>query len=281
MLLGDYRVEIVPDTEFWLDGGAMFGVVPRDLWAAVCPPDEHNRIRMNMNCLFVETARERILIETGIGDKWSPKHAAMYGITRQRSLSESLFAITGVKAEEITLVVNTHLHFDHAGGNTSLDETGGAVVATFPNARYLVTQAEYDNAESPTERDRASYLVENWRPLRETGQLELKEADYEVVPGLTMETIPGHSRTMQCPRLERDGQVLFGFADLVPMRAHLRLPWIMAYDLFPLETLEAKKRLLPQAAREKWICLFYHDPDAPLCRLIEEDGKVRPTQFLN
>ena len=267
MLLGDYRVEIVPDTEFWLDGGAMFGVVPRDLWAVVCPPDEHNRIRMNMNCLFVETARERILIETGIGDKWSPKHAALYGITRQRSLSDSLFAVTRVKAEEISIVVNTHLHFDHAGGNTKLDETGNSVLATFPNARYLVTRAEYENAESPNERDRASYLAENWRPLRESGQLELMEADYEVVPGLKMETIPGHSRTMQCTRLERDDQVLFGFSDLVPMRAHIRAPWIMGYDLFPVETLEAKKRLLPQAARENWLCLFYHDPDAPLCRI--------------
>lgn len=279
MFLGDYRVEIVPDTEFWLDGGAMFSVVPRGLWSAVCPPDVRNRIRMNMNCLFVETADERILIETGIGEKWSPKLAAMYGITRKRSLSESLHAIAGVKAEDVTIVVNTHLHFDHAGGNTKFDETKGSVVATFPNARYLVASAEYDNAESPNERDRASYLAENWRPLRESGQLELMEADYEVVPGLRMETIPGHSRTMQCARLERDDQVLFGFADLVPMRAHIRLPWIMGYDLFPLETLEAKKRLLPQAERENWICLFYHDPDAPLCRIVEVDGKFRATEY--
>lgn len=272
MLLGDYRVEIVPDTEFWLDGGAMFGIVPRELWAVVCPPDEHNRIRMNMNCLFVETAQDRVLIETGIGDKWSPKHAAMYGITRQRTLSESLFEITGVKADEVTIVVNTHLHFDHAGGNTRLDDKGTSVIATFPNARYLVSRAEYENAEAPSERDRASYIAENWQPLKESGQLELMDADYQVVPGLSMETIPGHSRSMQCARLNRDGKVLFGFADLVPMRAHVRLPWIMGYDLFPVETLEAKKRLLPAAAREKWICLFYHDADAPLCR-IETDGK--------
>lgn len=279
MLLGEYRVEIVPDTEFWLDGGAMFGVVPRTLWDAVCPPDDQNRVRLNMNCLFVETAHDRILIETGIGDKWSPKHAAMYGITRRRSLSDSLFAITGVKAEEITIVVNTHLHFDHAGGNTRFDDTGGSVVATFPNARYLVSRAEYESAESPNDRDRASYLAENWRPLRASGQLELMDAEYEVAPGLTMKTIPGHSRTMQCAHLERDGQILFGFADLVPTRAHLRASWIMGYDLFPVDTLESKKRLLPQAARENWLCLFYHDPDAPLCRLVEEDGKLRAVEF--
>lgn len=273
MQLGDYRVEVVPDTEFWLDGGAMFGVVPRQLWSTVCPPDEHNRIRMNMNCLFIETATERILIETGIGEKWSEKHAAMYGIRRERSLSESLRAIAGVSAEEISIVVNTHLHFDHAGGNTKLDESG-AIVPAFPNARYFISRAEYEHAESPHERDRASYLPENWRPLEASGQLEFKEADYEVAPGLRMLTVPGHSRTMQCTRLERGGQTLFSFADLVPMRAHVRLPWIMGYDLFPVETLEAKKRLLPQALREDWLCFFYHDPDAPLCRLMEEDGKL-------
>jgi glyoxylase-like metal-dependent hydrolase (beta-lactamase superfamily II) len=196
-----------------------------------------------------------------------------------RPLSESLRAVAGVKAEEITIVVNTHLHFDHAGGNTKLDETGAAVVPTFPNARYFVSRAEYEHAESPHERDRASYLPENWRPVRESGQLELREADYEVVPGLRMQTVPGHSRTMQCARLERGGRTLFGFADLVPTRAHIGAAWIMGYDLYPVETLEAKKSLLPQAAREDWLCLFYHDPDAPLCRLIEKDGKLRAVSY--
>ena len=278
MEFGDYRVEIVPDTEFRLDGGAMFGVVPRALWSKVCPPDEHNRIRMNMNCLFIETAAERILVETGIGDKWPPKQVAMYGIKRERALHDSLLAITGVRPEQITIVVNTHLHFDHAGGNTMLDTSGRAVPA-FTNARYFISRAEYEHAESPHERDRASYLPENWRPVKESGQLELKEADYEVVPGLRMETVAGHNRSMQCLRLERGGQTLFGFADLVPMRAHVPLPWIMGYDLYPVETLEAKRRLLPQAAREGWLCYFYHDPDMPLCRVVEEDGKLRAVDY--
>jgi glyoxylase-like metal-dependent hydrolase (beta-lactamase superfamily II) len=278
MQFGDYRVEVVPDTEFRLDGGAMFGVVPRTLWSRLCPPDDENRITLNMNCLYVEAGRERILIETGIGDKWSEKQAALYGISRRRPLRESLKALTGTGAEEITIVVNTHLHFDHAGGNTTLDDEGRAVPA-FPNARYFVSRDEYAHAESPHERDRASYLPENWRPIHESGQLELKEAEYEVVPGLSMETITGHSRTMQCLRLERDGQTLFGFADLVPTRAHVPLPWIMGYDLYPVETLEAKKRLLPQAAREQWLCLFYHDAQMPLCRITEEDGKLRAVGF--
>jgi len=274
MQFGDYRVEIVPDTEFHLDGGAMFGVVPRILWSRVCPPDEQNRIRMNMNCVFIDTGEERILIETGIGQKWSAKHTDMFGITRRRALAESLRAVACVEPDSISIVINTHLHFDHAGGNTELNEEGQPVPA-FRNARYFVSKSEVEHAETPSERDRASYLPENWRPMLSTGQLELKNADYEVAPGLRMETYPGHNRSMQCWRLNGARQTLFGFADLVPMRAHLPFAWIMGYDLYPVETLEAKKKLLPQAAREGWACLFYHEPDEPLCRLIEDEGKLR------
>jgi glyoxylase-like metal-dependent hydrolase (beta-lactamase superfamily II) len=274
MKFSDYRVEVISDCEFRLDGGAMFGVVPRTLWSRLCPPDDQNRIRMNMNCLFIEAGSERILIDTGIGDKWLDKHRAMYGIDRKRSLGESLRAVAGIGPEDITIVINTHLHFDHAGGNTALDAAGSAV-SSFPNARYFVSRAEYEHAEAPSERDRASYVPENWRPLKDSGQLELKESEYEVVPGLRMETHAGHNRSMQCPRLEREGKTLFGFADLVPMRAHVPFAWIMGFDLYPVETLEAKKKLLPQAAREAWTCLFYHDPDQPLGRIVEDDGKLR------
>lgn len=278
MQLGDYRVEIVQDTEFRLDGGAMFGVVPRKLWAKESPPDDDNRIRMNMNCVFIDAGSEKILIETGIGEKWTAKQTSMYGIDRVRPLSETLKMRTGVGADEITIVVNTHLHFDHSGGNTYLDDSGKAVPA-FPNARYFVSAAELDHAEHPSERDRASYLPDNWRPMIESGQLERKDADYEVVPGLRMETIAGHNRSMQCWRLQRDGQTMFGFADLVPMRAHVRLPWIPGFDLYPVESLEAKKRLLPQAAREGWLCVFYHDPDEPLCRLEQGEKEFSPLPY--
>jgi glyoxylase-like metal-dependent hydrolase (beta-lactamase superfamily II) len=279
MQFGDYRVEIIPDTEFRLDGGAMFGVVPRNLWSRLCPPDDQNRIRMNMNCVFIDTGQDKILIETGIGDKWTPKLQTMYGIQREHTLTETLKARTGCGPDEISIVVNTHLHFDHCGGNTTKTNSD-AVVPTFSNARYLVSKAELDHATHPGERDRASYLPENWEPLRQSGQLETSDADYEVAPGLRMETHPGHNRSMQCWRLEREGRTIFGFADLVPMRPHLRLPWIMGYDLYPVETLESKKRLFPNAIREDWMCLFYHDPDQPLCRLVEGESGVEARPIL-
>jgi glyoxylase-like metal-dependent hydrolase (beta-lactamase superfamily II) len=273
--IGDYRLEIIPDTEFRLDGGAMFGVVPRVLWERVSPPDELNRIRMNMNCVFIETLDEKILIETGIGEKWSDKETAMYGIFRDKPFAQSLVEQTGCTPDDITIVVNTHLHFDHAGGNTIADResriadsaNGGVAAAgrnpqsailnpQFRNARYLVSKSEFEQAENPHERDRASYLRENWQPLVESGQLELKPDDYVVVDGLRMQTIKGHSQTMQTWRLDRGEQTVYGFADLIPTRNHLALPWIMGYDLYPTETLEFKKRVLPQAIDEEWLCLF-------------------------
>src|ERR1044072_1120059 len=196
----------------------------------------------------------------------------MFAISRQRRLADSLQSIAGVGPESITIVINTHLHFDHAGGNTTLSETGQAVPA-FANARYFIARDEFAHAEAPSERDRASYLPDNWRPLGNSGQVDLKDADYEVFPGLTMKTSAGHNRSMQCWKLRSGGETLFGFADLVPMRAHVPFACIMGYDLYPVETLEVKKKLLPQAARENWTCLFYHDPDQALARTVEEDRK--------
>jgi glyoxylase-like metal-dependent hydrolase (beta-lactamase superfamily II) len=272
MKFADYRIEIVSDAEFRLDGGAMFGIVPRVLWERVCPPDDFNRIRLNMNCLFVETAAEKILIETGIGEKWTEKQTRLFGIFRTQTFAENLFQKTGYSPNDVSIVVNTHLHFDHAGGNTILDGSG-EIVPQFPNARYLVSEAEFEHAENPNERDRASYLPENWRALQMSGQLELKPDEYEVVEGLQMKQIRGHNETMQVFHLHRGGETLFGFADLIPTRAHLPLAWIMGYDLFPTDTLTAKRNLLPIAARENWLCLFYHDFETPLCRITEKEGK--------
>lgn len=273
MDFGDYRVEIIPDAEFKLDGGAMFGVVPRVVWERVCPADDLNRIRMNMNCLFIETPTDRILVETGIGEKWTTRQTEMYGIERKRSFADSLFEITGCRPADITIVINTHLHFDHAGGNT-IGTSAGGLRPQFPNARYLVSRSEFEHAESPHERDRASYLAENWRPMIDSRQLELMPDTYEIIDGLTIEQVRGHSETMQTVRLDRGGQTLYGFADLIPTRHHLSPAWIAGFDLYPVETLAFKKMILPRAVEEDWVCLFYHDIEMPLCRLAEVNGKI-------
>ena len=258
----------------------MFGVVPRVLWERVCPPDDQNRITLTCNCLFIDTGKEKILIETGMGEKWSAKETSIYGISREMPFFKSLFEITGCKPEDITIVINTHLHFDHAGGNTSEPPAvaGGltptAFKSQFPNARYLVSHSEFKAAENLHERDRASYLPENWHPLIDNKQLELMPDKYEPVEGLTVEQVRGHSETMQTIKLTRGGETLFGFFDMIPTRHHLPLPWIMSYDLYPVETLEFKKRILPQALEENWICHFYHDIEMPLCRLVEVNGKI-------
>jgi glyoxylase-like metal-dependent hydrolase (beta-lactamase superfamily II) len=279
MQIGDYRVEIVPDTEFRLDGGAMFGVVPRVLWERVSLPDHQNRVALTCNCIFIDTGREKILVETGMGEKWSEKQTRMYGVSRKKPFAQTLVEKTGCRPEDITIVVNTHLHFDHAGGNTVREASGSgegySLRPQFSNARYFVSKSEVDHAEHPHERDRASYLADNWRPLAESGQLELKPAEYEVVPGLRLETVKGHSKTMQTWRLDSGGQTLYGFADLIPTRHHLQLAWIMGYDLFPTDTLEFKRRIIPQAVEEAWTCSFYHDVEMPLGRLVQVDGKIQ------
>lgn len=275
MKFGDCRIEIISDTEFRLDGGAMFGVVPRVLWERVCPPDEQNRIRMQTFCLFVETPTEKILIETGMGEKWTEKQSKIYGINRQKTFAENLFDKTGYQPPDISIVVNTHLHFDHCGGNTIFDESG-TIVPAFPNARYFISENEFAHAENPTERDQASYISENWDVLKETGQIELKPSVYEVVLGITMTEMRGHNGSMQTVKIESEDEVLYSFSDLIPTTHHIPLAWIMGYDLFPLETLENKKKLLPQAVEENWLCWFYHDADTPLCRLTETNGKLLP-----
>ncbi len=275
---GDYKVKVIPDAEFRLDGGAMFGVVPRVLWEKVCKPDKLNRIRLQTNCLFIETPSDRILIDTGIGEKWDQKQQERLCIKREKPFAQKLFEITGYTVADITIVINTHLHFDHAGGNT-VRLSNGEITPQFPNARYFVSQTELKKAENPHERERASYIPEDWLPLKQTGQLELKPDEYHAIEGLKLKRVKGHSETMQVVFLKRAGKALFGFADLIPTTAHLPYAWIMSYDLFPTHTLAFKKTILPQVARKKWICWFYHDISMPLCILHEVNGKFEPVKI--
>lgn len=278
MQFGNFRIELISDTEFKLDGGAMFGIVPRVLWERRAEPDEQNRIKLGTYCLYVETPDEKILIETGMGEKWTEKLSNIYGIRREKTFAETLFEKTGNRPEDISIVVNTHLHFDHCGGNTNFNETG-EVVPAFPTARYFISENEFNHAENPTERDQGSYLKENWEALKKSDQLELKPSVYEVVPGITMTEIRGHNCSMQTVKIESNGETLYSFSDLIPTTNHLSLPWIMGYDLYPLETLENKKKLLPLAVQENWLCWFYHNVENPLCRLTEIDGKIKSINF--
>jgi glyoxylase-like metal-dependent hydrolase (beta-lactamase superfamily II) len=273
MKLGDIEFHILSDGQFRLDGGAMFGVVPRPLWEKRMPPDERNRITLGMNCLLIRSAGKWVLVETGAGDKWDAKQRDIFAIGGPPRLPDQLHA-RGVKPEQIDIVINTHLHFDHCGWNTRIVD--GKARPTFPNARYVVHRGELEHAKQPTERDRASYLPDNFRPVEESGQWWLLEGDREVAPGVEVVRLPGHTRDMQGVRISSGGQTAIFFADLVPTTAHLPFPWIMGYDLYPMTTLENKKKWIPEAARQGWLCLFAHDPQVPAAYLRERDGRYEP-----
>jgi glyoxylase-like metal-dependent hydrolase (beta-lactamase superfamily II) len=269
---GELEFHIFSTGQVLLDGGAMFGVIPKPLWEKKIPSDARNRIRLAMNSLLILTEGQRILVETGAGDKMGPKLRDIYGLEDPR-LEDGLRRY-GLRAEEINIVVDTHLHFDHCGGNTRTEKD--KIVPSFPNARYMVQRGEFEHAMNPTERDRASYDPENYAPLETAGMLELVDGDRVIAPGVELVRIPGHTADMQCVKLTGGGKTALFFADLVPTTAHLPLPWIMAYDLYPMMTLEQKKRLIPETIREGWLALFGHDERVPAAYLRDRNGQWEP-----
>jgi len=271
MHFGDIEVRYLDGGNFWLDGGAMFGVVPKPLWEKKSPPDEKNRIRMRANSLLVRAHGKNIVVETGNGTKWDPKQRAIYGVQEGDPLMDSL-ARAGVKPEQIDLVINTHLHFDHAGGNTCIMEN--RVRPAFRHARYVVQRGELEHAMNPTERDRASYLPENFGPISKEGRWDLVEGDTEILPGISVARIPGHNADIQAVTISGGGKTLAFVADLLPTRHHIPLPWIMAYDLYPLQTLETKRQWIPRMLAGGWIVVFGHDPDVATATLHERDEKI-------
>jgi len=265
------EVHYLDGGNFALDGGAMFGVVPKVFWEKKSPPDERNRIRMRANSLLVRAHGKNIVIETGNGTKWDFKQRAIYGIQDGDPLIDSL-ARTGVQPGQIDLVINTHLHFDHAGGNTRIVDNN--VVPAFPNARYIVQRGEFEHASNPTERDRASYFPENFAPITKAGLWDLVEGDCEILPGISVARIPGHNADIQAVLLTGGGKTLAFVADLIPTRHHIPLPWIMAYDLYPLQTLETKRRWIPRILTGRWVVVFGQDPDFAAATLHEHGGKI-------
>ncbi len=271
MHLGDIEIRYLDGGSFRLDGGAMFGVVPKVFWDKKSPPDEKNRIHLRANSLLVRAHGKTIIIETGNGTKWDAKQRGIYAIQEGDPLVDSL-AAHGVQPRDVDLVINTHLHFDHAGGNTRIEN--GRAVPTFPRARYVVQRAELAHAAFPSERDRASYFPDNFLPITEAGLWDLTDGDQEILPGINAARIPGHNADIQAMVLTGGGKTLAFVADLLPTRHHIPLPWIMAYDLYPMQTLETKRSWVPRMARENWIVVFGHDPEIAAASFHERDGKI-------
>ena len=276
-MLGGLRMHAIVAGVQRLDGGAMFGVVPKPLWERRIAPDERNRIPLAMRCLLVEHEHGLVIIDTGSGSKENEKFNDIYGIENRGAAAGDTWLEDGLRAAgfapgDVRLVVNTHLHFDHAGGNTRRD-ADGVIRASFPNARYVVQGGEYAYATHTNERTAASYFPANFVPLRESGQLELVEGERELVPGIRVLPAPGHTPHHQGVLIESDGEAAFYPADLIPTAAHLPLPWIMGYDVEPLVTLESKRTLLARAAAEDWLVVFEHDASHAWSR-VAHDGKA-------
>jgi len=257
MKLGKIEIYPVTDGRFRLDGGAMFGVVPKVLWEKCCPADEKNRIQLGLNCLLIRAHGKNILVDTGLGSKVDPKFQDRFAVERRPPLDDSLKK-AGLAVEDVHMVINTHLHFDHCGGNTHREN--GQVVPAFPKAKYFVQRGEYEDAVRANERTRASYLKENFTPVAHVNLWEFLDGDTEVVPGVSVVVTGGHTAHHQAVKIHSEGKTALYLGDLIPTVSHLPLPYVMGYDLYPLQTLEAKRGILDRAFEEKWLLVFEHDP---------------------
>ena len=272
MRIGEVEVLPLSDGTFKLDGGAMFGVVPKTMWATRTDVDEWNRIPLSLTPLLVRSGGRNILIDAGAGDKLSPKEIEIYALDRTHHLDLSL-AEAGLTAEDIDVVIATHLHFDHAGGFTT--KVDGVVVPKFPRARHFIRRGEWEDATHPNERNRASYMAENYEPLVDAGLVDFIEDDGEVLPGISVWRTGGHTMHHQVVRIDSAGCTALFLADLIPTAAHLGEPWIMGYDLYPLDTLAAKKHWLRAAVEGEYVMFFEHDPVIRAGIIRQEGGRRR------
>lgn len=262
--LGDFELTVLTDGTYYLDGGAMFGVVPKPLWEKRTPADEQNRILLGTNTVVVKTGRHTVAIETGIGNKLSDKQRAIFDA--KQLLPES-FREAGIRLEEVDVVINSHLHFDHCGWNTT-KLPDGRVVPTFPNARYFAHRGEVEHGHLQLERDAVSYISANYDPLVESGQMTLfspaKAEVHPIVPGISVETFPGHTHQLMAIHVESAGQHACYMSDLLPTSAHLDVTWVMGYDLDPVRCIAERKRFYERAIPEQWLLLFTHDHHTPM-----------------
>ena len=268
--LGDIDIVTLSDGFFYLDGGAMFGVVPKTFWEKKAPPDDRNRIRMAMRCILLRAART-MLIDAGCGDKMTPKQADIYRFERDFNLRHSL-SVAGTSPEAIDVVLATHLHFDHAGGFTER-AADGSIRPRFPRAQYVIRRGEFEDAMNPNERTKGSYFLENYKPLAEHNVLQLVDDDVSIMPGVRVRRTGGHTMHHQIVLIESAGKTAVFAADLLPTAAHLPEVWVMGYDLFPLDTLNFKRAFLREAIEREYLILFEHDPNIAAGYIREKDGK--------
>ncbi|MCX7757535.1 MAG: MBL fold metallo-hydrolase [candidate division WOR-3 bacterium] len=276
--LGNIEIYPIVYGFFRLDGGAMFGVVPKVLWEKTNPPDENNRIILALRSALLKTQEGLVLIDTGIGNKGTEKFNHIYHVEAPKSPDEVLKDL-GFMPDEVKMVINTHLHFDHCGGNTRYNESG-RVVPTFPNAQYYIQNDEWNAAENPDRRSRASYLKENFVPLKEHNQVVLLDGDTQIAPGIKVIKTAGHTFGHQIVIVTSENKTFVYWGDLIPTSSHLSLPYIMSYDLFPLQTMDHKERLLKQAVKENWVSFFEHDPKIAMAYLKEENSKVQIAEIV-
>ena len=277
LTLGDFELSIFSDGTYPLDGGAFFGVVPKVMWsrkvtAAFGPDfvDDKNCVTSGLNSLVIRTEqprRQTVLVETGMGNKLSERMIKFYGQPAQLLAN---LAAAGVAPDDIDIVINTHLHFDHCGWNTTRD-LRGKIVPTFPRAKYYAPEGEWQYARRPSERDSISYISDNYDPLVASGQMTLLKGSEEIVPGISVQTFPGHTANMQAVIVQSGGQTACYISDLIPTTAHIDLTWGMSFDLYPLQTIESKKRYYAKSIPEKWLTVFTHDPKTPWA-YVEKDA---------
>jgi len=264
--LGDFELTVVSDGTYVSDGGAFFGVVPKTMWSKKVAVDEQNRMSVGLNSLLVRTGSKNVLIETGIGNKLPEKLVAVFG--QPAKLLDNLHA-AGLAPDDIDIVINTHLHFDHCGWNTV--RRGDKISATFPKARYYVQEKEWEHGRRQLERDAVSYMSPNYDPLLENGQMVLLSGNLEILPGISVRVFPGHTANMQAVIVESGGKKACYISDLIPTTAHLPPTWVMAFDLDPLQTIESRKQYYAQAIPERWLTVFTHDDQTPW-GYVERDG---------
>jgi glyoxylase-like metal-dependent hydrolase (beta-lactamase superfamily II) len=284
MQIGSYSVESIVDGFFGLDGGSMFGIVPKPLWSKTNPADEQNRIELAARCLLLEGEGRRILVDTGLGAKNDAKQTEIFKVRRPDDGLPGALSRRGIAAEEITDVILTHLHFDHCGGTTQHHESSPAsdeLSLTFPEAVHHLQRRNWEWAWNPSGKDAGSFRKEDFSPLENSDKLRLIDGDTELFPGIHLHVVDGHTPAMQLVRIASGGSSLVFLADLVPTRSHLKWPYIMAYDNEPLVTLGEKRDLLPLAAAEGWIVAFQHDPECAAATLRAEGDRVLLDQMID